>query len=48
MLCGELNGKEIQKRWVIRICMADSFCCAVETDRTLLSNYTPIKINLKR
>ena len=26
--------------------MLDSFCSAVETNKPLLSNYTPIKINL--
>ena len=43
MHCGDLNGKEIQKRG--DICIADSFCCIVETNRTLHSNCTPIKIN---
>ena len=34
MHCGDLNGKEIQKRGDtgINICMADSFCCTVETN----------------
>ena len=43
MHCGDLNGKEIQKRGDVCICMADSFCCAVETNTTLLC-YTPLKI----
>ena len=30
MLCGDLNGKAIQKR-DIGLCIADSLCCAVET-----------------
>ena len=44
MLCGDLNGKEIQKRGDIGICIADSLCCTVETNRTLKSNYIPIKL----
>ena len=28
--------------------MADSLCCAAETNTTLLINYTPIEINLKK
>ena len=35
MHCGDLNGKEIQKRGDICICIADSFCCTVETNTTL-------------
>ena len=35
MLCGDLNGKEIQKRGDICICIADSLCCTVETNMTL-------------
>ena len=31
MLCSDLNGKEIQKRGDISICIADSLCCTVET-----------------
>ena len=31
VVCGGLNGKEIWKRGDICICMADSLCCAVET-----------------
>ena len=34
-LCGDLNGKEIQKTGGICIGTADSLCCTVETDRTL-------------
>ena len=48
MLCGDLNGKKIQKRGDICICIADSLCCTAETNTALLSNYTPIKINLKK
>ena len=28
------------------MCIAYSLCCAVETNATLYSNYTPTKINL--
>ena len=31
MLCGDLNGKEIQNRGDICIRIADSLCCIVET-----------------
>ena len=47
VLCGDLNGKEIQKRGGICVHIADSLCCTVETNRTLYSNYTPIKIKKK-
>jgi len=30
--CGDLNGKEVQKAGDTCICMADSFCCAVESN----------------
>ena len=32
MHCGDLNGKEVQKRGDICICMTDSFCYTVETN----------------
>ena len=32
MLCGDLNGKEIQKRGDTCICIADSLCCTVENN----------------
>ena len=35
VLCGDLNGKEIQRRDDICICIADSLCCTAETNRTL-------------
>ena len=35
MLCGDLNGKEIQKRGDICIHMADSLCCTADTNTTL-------------
>ena len=40
--------KEIQKRGGIRIQIADSLCCTVETNTSLPSNYAPIKANFKR
>ena len=48
MLCGNLNGKEVQKRGDICICIADSLCCTVETNTTLQSNYTPIKVKINK
>ena len=35
MLCGDLDGKEIQKRGDICIQIADSLCCTAEIDMTL-------------
>ena len=35
VLCGDLNGKEIQKRGNICLCIADSLCYTVETNITL-------------
>ena len=43
-----LNEKGVQKGGDICICMADSFCCTVETNTTWWSNYTPIKIDWKK
>ena len=40
MLCGDLNGKEIQKRGDIRV--TDSLCCTVESNQRC--KVTPIKI----
>lgn len=31
MPCGDLEGKEIQKRGDVCVCFVGSFCCAVET-----------------
>ena len=45
MLCGDLNGKEIQRRGDIRTCTADSLCCTAETNTTMESDYTLIRIN---
>ena len=41
--CGNLNGKEIQKRGTT----ADSLCCTVETNPTSESSYITTEINLK-
>ena len=38
MLCGDLNGKEIQKRGNTCIQMADSLCCTAENNTTLYSD----------
>ena len=36
MLCSDLNGKEVQKgEDRICICMANSCCCAVDSDTAL-------------
>ena len=35
MHCGNLNGREVQKGGAVCMCMADSFCCAVEANTTL-------------
>ena len=35
VLCGDLNGKEIQKRGDICIRIADSLCCTAETNTIL-------------
>ena len=43
MFCGDLNGKEIQKRGDMCIHIADSLRRTAETNTTLQSNYTPIK-----
>ena len=44
VLCGDLNGKEIQKRGDLCMHKADSLFCIVEINTTLQGNYTPIKI----
>ena len=48
VLCGDLNGKEIQKREGICTCAADSPCYTAEMKTTLQSNYTPIKKKRKK
>ena len=42
------RNSEIQKQEGIYMYIADSLCCIIETHTTLKSNYTPIKINLKK
>lgn len=43
-----LNWKEVQKGGdMLCICMTDSFCCTVETNTILYSNYTSTKTDLK-
>ena len=34
-----LNGKEIQKEGDIYLCVADSFCCTVETNNIVKQLY---------
>ena len=48
VLCVGLNRKKIQKWGAICICIADSLCCTVETNTTLQSNYTPIKVKINK
>ena len=48
MLCGDLNGKEIQNSGAICIYMADSLCCTVENDNIVKQLYSNKKIILKR
>ena len=48
MLCGDQNGEEIQKRGDMCVCGGDSLCCTAETNTTLESNCTAIKVNLKK
>ena len=40
MLFGDLNGKEIQKRRDICICMADSLCRMVDTNNIVKQLYS--------
>ena len=35
MLCGGLNGKEVQRGGDVCISMAGAFCCAVDMDTML-------------
>lgn len=41
------NVKEIQERVDICVHVSDSLCCSSETNRSLESNYTPIKNKFK-
>ena len=45
VLCGDLNGKEIQKSGDMCIYTTDSLCCTADTDTALQSNCTSKKIN---
>ena len=47
MLCGDINGEEIQKRGNICMSITDALCYTVDTNTTLQSNYMPIKVILK-
>ena len=40
VLCGDLNGKEIQKWWEICIHVADLLCCTVETNNIVKQLYS--------
>ena len=43
-----VSEKQWKKRYFKKQGVADSFCCTVESNRTLQSNHTPIKINNKK
>lgn len=50
MLCDNLQWRRGWGLWEggdICIHVADSLCCSAETNTTLLSNHTPVKIRLK-
>ena len=47
MLCGDLSGKEMQKRGDVCMRMIDWLCSIIENGSTLESNYMPIKIKKK-
>ena len=48
VLCGDLNGKEVQKGGDACVCVAESLCWTAVTNTMLDSNCTPIQINLKK
>ena len=48
MLSGDLTGKERQKRGDVCVRITNSPALQQETNTKLLSNYTPIKSNLKK
>ena len=48
MLCGDLNGKEIQKRGDKCKHIAGSFHPTVEINTTLQNNYTPVNKKIKK
>ena len=41
VLCDSLDGRGVWQRMGTYVCMADSFCCPLETTTTLLIGYTP-------
>ena len=43
MVCGSLAGKEVWGRMDTCTCMAESLRCSLETNVTLLIDYTPIQ-----
>ena len=43
VLCSSLDGRGVWARMDTYVCMADSFCCPLETTTTLLIGYTPKK-----
>ena len=47
MLCGDLNGKEMQKRGNICIQIVDSVCSIAKNNTKVQSNYTLIKLKNK-
>ena len=47
MICGDLNGKEIEKKMDICIHITNSFCSTAEANNIVKINFI-IKINLKK
>ena len=45
--CNNLNGKKIRKRIDTRIDITESLLCTLQTNTTLLNNYTPVKHKVK-
>ena len=48
VICGDLNRRKSKKEGIYVIHIADPLCCTAETNTTLESNYTPVKIFPKR
>ena len=48
VLCGDPNGKEIQKRGDICIHITNSLCCTVETNTVKKRLYFSEKLSLKK
>ena len=44
----DLSGRESMKEGDVCVCTADSPCCTAETDPTLQSSYTPIRIHFEK